>query len=91
MTVQFKEWVCGRWLAGSAALNHAEGMDVLSLVSAVCCQVEVSVLGCHSSRGVLMSVAHRTACDHEALMMIRPWPIRGCRAMEEKNTAFTDG
>jgi hypothetical protein len=38
-----KVWVCGRSLAGIASSNPAGGMDVcLSVVSVVCCQVEVS-------------------------------------------------
>jgi hypothetical protein len=38
-----KVWVCGRSLVGS---NPAGSMDVLSLVSVVCCQAEVSASGC---------------------------------------------
>jgi hypothetical protein len=41
-----KEWVCGRLRAGIAGSNPARGMDVcLSLMSVVCCQVEVSASG----------------------------------------------
>jgi hypothetical protein len=40
----FSAWVCGRSLAGIAGSNAAAGMDV-SLVSVVCCQVEVSASG----------------------------------------------
>jgi hypothetical protein len=37
-----KVWVCGRSLAGIVGLNLAGGMDVcLSVVSVVCCQLEV--------------------------------------------------
>ena len=39
-----KARVCGRSFAGIARSNSAGGMDV-SLVSVVCCQVEVSVTG----------------------------------------------
>jgi hypothetical protein len=38
------EWVCGRSLDGIAGSTTAGGMDV-SLVSVVCCQVEVSATG----------------------------------------------
>jgi len=41
---QSKAWVCGLSLAGIVGSNPAWGMDV-SLVSVVCCQVEVSVSG----------------------------------------------
>ena len=39
-----KAWVCGRPLAGIAGSKPAGGMDV-SVVSVVCCQVEVSATG----------------------------------------------
>jgi hypothetical protein len=38
------QWPCGRSLAGIVGSHPAEGMDV-SLVSVVCCQVEVSATG----------------------------------------------
>jgi hypothetical protein len=39
-------WVCGRWLAGIAGSNPVGGMNIsLSLVSIVCCQVQVSASG----------------------------------------------
>ena len=41
VTAQSKAWVCGRSLAGIVGSNPAGGMGV-SLVSVVCCQVEVS-------------------------------------------------
>jgi len=56
-------------------------MDVLSLVSVECCHVEVSASGCSlvqkssTERGV-------SECDREASIMRRPWPTRGCCAME---------
>jgi len=40
-----KAWNCGRWLAGIAGSNPARGMDILSLVGIVCCQIEVSATG----------------------------------------------
>ena len=39
---QSKAWVCGCSLYGIVGSNFAEGVYVLSLVSFVCCQVEVS-------------------------------------------------
>jgi hypothetical protein len=39
-----KAKVCSRSLAGPAGSNHAEGM-IVSLVSVVCCQEEVSATG----------------------------------------------
>ena len=37
-----KAGVCGRSLAGIVGSNPTGGMNVLSLVSVVCCQVEIS-------------------------------------------------
>ena len=37
-----KAKVCGRSLAQVVGSNHTGGMDVLSVVSVLCCQVEVS-------------------------------------------------
>jgi hypothetical protein len=46
MAVRSKAWVFGRSLTGIVGSNPARGMDVcLSLVSVVCCQVEVSATG----------------------------------------------
>ena len=42
MTARFKEWVCGRWLAGVAGSNTTGGNGCLSVVSDVFRQVEVS-------------------------------------------------
>jgi hypothetical protein len=40
-----KAWVCGQSLAGIAGSNSVECHGCLSVVSGVCCQVEVSVSG----------------------------------------------
>ena len=42
MSARSRASVCGRSLAGIVGSNITEGMDVLSVVSDVCCQVEVS-------------------------------------------------
>jgi len=42
VTTQSKACVCGRSLSGIVGSNLTEGLDVLSLLSFVCCQVEVS-------------------------------------------------
>ena len=49
MAATCKVWVCRRLLAGFA------GLDVVSLLSGVCCQVESLRRADHSSRGVLPS------------------------------------
>ena len=40
-----KAWSCGRSLAGIAGSNLAGGMDSLSLVSVMCCQIADSATG----------------------------------------------
>ena len=42
MAARSKAWVCGRSLAGIAGSNPARGHVCLSVVSVVCCPVEVS-------------------------------------------------
>ena len=59
-----KAWFCGRSLAGIAGSNPAEGM--LSVVSVVCCQVEVSV----TSRSLVQrspTYCGVSECDREVL------------------------
>ena len=41
-TVLSNVWVCGHLLGGVVGSSPAGGMNVCSLVSVVCCQVEVS-------------------------------------------------
>jgi hypothetical protein len=42
VAAQSKACVCGRSFSGIVGSNFAEGLDVLSLLNFVCCQVEVS-------------------------------------------------
>jgi hypothetical protein len=45
VATQSKAWVCGRSLAGIVGSNPTGVHGCLSLVSVVCCQVEVSASG----------------------------------------------
>ena len=54
-----KAQVCGRSPAESVGSNPTADMDVVSVVSVVYCQVEVSGRADHSSRGVLPTVVRR--------------------------------
>jgi len=45
VSARSKAWVYGRYLTGIVGSNPAEGLDVFSLVSVVCCQEEVFVSG----------------------------------------------
>jgi hypothetical protein len=56
----------------------------MSLVSVVCCEVEVSASG--------WSLVQRSPtkcgvseCDREASIMRKPWPTRGCCTMKGKS------
>jgi hypothetical protein len=42
---RYKAWVCGRSFAGIGGANPAGGHECLSVISVVCCQVEVSATG----------------------------------------------
>ena len=50
-----------------------------SVVSAVCCHVEVSTSGC-SLVQKSPTECGVSECDHEATIMRRPWPTRDCYA-----------
>jgi len=43
VAVRSKAWVCGRSLAGIVGSNPTAGHRCLSVVSIMCCQIEVSV------------------------------------------------
>jgi hypothetical protein len=45
MAARYKAWGCSRSLAGIPGWNSAGGHGCLSVVSDVCCQVEVSASG----------------------------------------------
>ena len=45
VAAQSKAWVCGSSLAGIVGSNPTGGYGCLSVVSVVCCQVEVSASG----------------------------------------------
>jgi len=70
-----KEWVCGRSLGGFAGSNPTGNMDVLSLVSVVCCQVEVSIgLITRPESPIECGMSE---CDRKASTMRSLWPTRG--------------
>jgi hypothetical protein len=76
-------WIRGRSLAGIAGRESRQGHGYLSVVSVVCCQVEVSATG--------RSLVQRSssACgvckyDSEASIIRRPWSTRRCCAMENQ-------
>ena len=79
-----KAWVCRHLLPGIMGLNPAGGNGCLSLVSVVCCQIEV----CATSRSLVQSSPTHcgvTGCDLETSRMRRPTravePWRGGNAI----------
>jgi hypothetical protein len=67
---------------GVATVTSRRKHGRLSIVSVVCCQVEVP------STGRSLIQRSPTECgvsvrDREASEMRRPWPTGGCRAMEK--------
>ena len=78
-----KAWVCSRSLTGIAVSNSARGHGCLSVVSVVCCQVEVSAMD--------RSLVQRspTDCgvsedDSEGSITRRTWNTRVCCTRGEK-------
>ena len=72
-----KAWVRRSLACWDCGFESRRGHGCLSVVSVVCCQVEVSASG--------WSLVQRSPtdcgvseCDHEALKMRRPWPTGGC-------------
>ena len=82
MAARSKAWVCGRSLAGIVGSNPVRGMD-FCLLCVVCCQVKVSETG-WSLVQTSPTECGVSECDHEALIMRRPWPTGGCCAMVKK-------
>ena len=57
----------------------------LSIVSVVCCQVEVSASGRSLVQGSTTECGV-SECDREASIVRRPWPTGGCCARGERET-----
>jgi len=72
--------VYGRTLAGIAGLESRRRHGCLSLLSVACCRVEVpaSDTDCGMSE-----------CDRETSIVRKPWPARGCCAMEKENKTLS--
>jgi hypothetical protein len=87
---------CPRGLRRGSAAVRLLGLSVrilpgghgcLSVVSYVCCQVEVPASADHSSREVVPCVCVCVCVclyDHESSIMRRSWPSGGCCAMVKK-------
>jgi len=79
VTVRSKAGVCGSSLAGIVGSNPTGRHGCLSVVSVLCCKVEVCV-------GLIIVQRSPTKCsvsesDREAWIIKTPWPNRGCRAI----------
>jgi hypothetical protein len=79
MAAQSKVWAWDWALAGIVGSNPTGGHGCLSLVSVVCCQVEVCASGwSHVQRSP--TDCGVSECDREASIMRGPWSARGCCA-----------
>jgi hypothetical protein len=72
VAARFNAWVFSCWLSRIVGLNPAGGVDV-SLVTGVCCQVDVSASVYPLSKGGLPSVVCLSV-----IMKRRLWPTREC-------------
>ena len=85
MAVRCKAWVCGHSLAGIVGSNPAENMGCLSVVSVVCCHVEVSASGRSLVQRYLPSVCVCVSeCHLETSTIRTPRPPRGLSSHEKK-------
>ena len=79
MAARSKAWDCDRSRAASVGSNPAGDMDVLSVVSVVCCQAEVPATG--RSLVQRSPTEHLVSeCDLETSTMRRPCPTRAVEA-----------
>ena len=79
MTARSKAWVCGSSIGGIAGSTSGDGC--LSVVSVVCCQVEVS----ETSRSLVQRIpgGYRVSeCDRVTSIMRRPRLTRHCRGVK---------
>ena len=83
VTASPKASVCGHSLAGIMCLNPVGRMQMLFLVSVVCCQVEFSA-SCWSLVHKSPTECNVSECDREASLTRRSWPTRGCFTVGEK-------
>ena len=90
VAVRSDVWFCSQSLAGTAGSNTPSGMDVLSTVAVVCCQVEVAATGRSFVQSSPTKYGCLTECDRETLER-RPWPARGRQAMKNTSTEITTG
>jgi hypothetical protein len=66
VAVRSKAWVCSRLLAGDCGFESHLGHGCLSLVSVVCCQVEVSATGWSLVQRSPTECGVSNVCDREA-------------------------
>jgi hypothetical protein len=88
MFARSKAWVCGRSLAGIVGSNHRLRHECLSVVSVVCCQVDVSATGRSPVQGGPTECGV-SECDREASTTRRPWSTRGCCSIKKIHFSLT--
>jgi len=86
MAARPKASVCGSSIVGIAGSNSSRGMEVrLSLVSGVCCQVEISASGWSLVQRNLIKCGV-SECVRKASILSRPWPTGGCYVTRNKES-----
>jgi hypothetical protein len=73
-------WGCERSLAGVAVSNPVGAW--MSVVNVLCCQVQVCASGWSLVQRCPID-CRVSEFDREASIMMRSWPIRGCRAIKK--------
>ena len=82
-----KACFCIRSPAEILGSNSSGGHGCLSVVSVVCCQVEV----CASDRSPIQRSPTDcvvSECNHESSIMTSPWPTRGLKRHGERNMGW---
>ena len=82
VAARFKAWVFGRSLAGIVGSNPAGGIK--SVVSVICCQVEISATGRKLVQGSPTECVV-SECGHKSSTIRRPWLYGSCCPMVKKN------
>ena len=86
VAVRHYAWVCGRSIAGVVGMKPEGVHGGLSVVSVVCCQIEVYETGWSLVQG--SSTSCRISLWSKASTIRRPWPTRNCQARKEKCTRY---
>ena len=86
VAARYKAWICGRSLAGIVGSNPSMGHICLSVVSVVCCQVQVSATGRSLVQGspteCVCIFIRVTRCNNKPLHL--QWSVRCGQSKKEE-------